>query len=164
MGDGRKNNPEWLAERLLQEGRKTDEFFRALSPEQLEVVLYTDGSCWKVKELLAHFLATEMGIFRLIEAILEGSSGIDADFDLDGYNERKVTQLRDVPTNELSNRFLEKRHESANLVASLNEEDLRKEGRHPFLGIAPLEDMIKLLYRHNQIHQRDVRLVLSGGE
>ena len=49
----------------------------------------------------------------------------------------------------------------ATVVAHMTPEDLPKVGRHPFLGAAPLEDIIKLLYRHNQIHQRDVRRLLS---
>jgi hypothetical protein len=45
----------------------------------------------------------------------------------------------------------------------LSADDLVKTGRHPWLGIAPLEDMIQLLYRHNQIHQRDIRKLLAEG-
>ncbi len=38
------------------------------------------------------------------------------------------------------------------MVASISQADLTEEGRHPYLGVAPLTDMIKLIYRHNQIH------------
>jgi hypothetical protein len=42
-------------------------------------------------------------------------------------------------------------------VAGLSEADLQKTGRHPFLGETSLAEMIKMVYRHNQIHYRDLR-------
>ena len=42
-------------------------------------------------------------------------------------------------------------------VRALPDQDLGKMGRHPYLGVASLADIIKLIYRHNQIHQRDFR-------
>jgi len=49
------------------------------------------------------------------------------------------------------------REKMATWVESLDEADLAKEGRHPFLGETTVEEMIKLVYRHNQIHYRDMR-------
>jgi hypothetical protein len=34
---------------------------------------------------------------------------------------------------------------------------LLHQGRHPFLGRAPLSEIIKIIYRHNQIHLREIR-------
>jgi len=48
-----------------------------------------------------------------------------------------------------------------NLVREMSAHDLQKVGRHPFLGLATIEDIIKLIYRHNQIHVRDMRKVLQ---
>jgi hypothetical protein len=39
--------------------------------------------------------------------------------------------------------------------------DLERIGRHPFLGVAPLVEMIKLVYRHNGIHIRDARKLVG---
>jgi len=47
------------------------------------------------------------------------------------------------------------------LVASMSTDDLARQGRHPFLGQATLSEMIKMVYRHNQIHYRDLRKVLG---
>jgi len=54
-------------------------------------------------------------------------------------------------------KFQDVRAKMATWVETLNEEDLQKEGRHPFLGETTVEEMIKLVYRHNQIHYRDMR-------
>ena len=131
---------------------KTLEFFRALTPGQLEQAVYTDGSVWSVRALLSHFVASEWAMRRLMENILDGGAGTPEDFDIDRYNERKVSQLKDSPVEELLQQFSELRIASASLVARMSPEDLRRTGRHPFLGMTDLEEIIKLLYRHLQIH------------
>jgi uncharacterized damage-inducible protein DinB len=153
--------PERLSERLLTEGHKTLDFFRHLSPEQWDLGIYSEGSGWAIQQLLAHFVATEAAFTRLIESVLAGGPGSPEGFDIDAYNERKVAQLRQASKDELLERFFELRQASASLVAAMTAEDLQKKGRHPYLGVAPLEDIVKLLYRHNQLHQRDVRRKLS---
>jgi hypothetical protein len=149
--------PQHLAERLRDEGQKTEEFFQSLAPEELEKTLYSDGNCWKVRQLLAHFVATEVAIGVLIENILAGGSGAPENFDINAYNERKVMQLHNLSPRELQEQFTQRRQASVRLVQGMDLEDLQKIGRHPFLGVTTVEEIVKLLYRHIQIHQRDVR-------
>jgi len=47
-------------------------------------------------------------------------------------------------------------------VQKMQESDLERKGRHPFLGITTLEEMLKLIYRHTMIHQRDIRRALEA--
>jgi hypothetical protein len=155
------NTPEHLADRLQTEGQKSLEFFRGLAPEQWDQTIYTEGSQWTVRQVLAHFVSTESSINRLIQNILEGGPGVSEGFDIDAYNERKVAALHEVPISELMDQFNQYRQRNVRVVVQMHPEDLIKTGRHPFLGIAPLVDIIKLLYRHNQIHQRDVRKVVK---
>lgn len=152
--------PARLAERLRSEGQKTLEFFQDLKSSQWDQQLYTEGSCWSIRLVLAHFVSSEASFFKLFENVLAGGQGAPEGFDIDAYNERKVDQLREMTPTDLLNRFAELRQESAMLVARMSPEDLSRTGRHPFLGVTRLEDMIKLLYRHNQIHLRDIRKVL----
>jgi hypothetical protein len=57
----------------------------------------------------------------------------------------------------LIDQFKRLRQETIELVLNMNTSDLEKQGRHPFFGMAALEDIIKLIYRHGQIHLRDIR-------
>jgi hypothetical protein len=155
------DTPTHLAERLRNEGEKTQEFFRVLTPAQWEQTVYTDGSIWSVRTIFSHFVATEASITRLIESILAGGPGSPEDFNLNAYNERKVNQLKETSPEELLQRFRELRIVSANLVAQMSQADLAKRGRHPHLGLTTLEEIIKLLYLHLQIHQRDIRRALN---
>jgi uncharacterized damage-inducible protein DinB len=152
---------ERLVERLRSEGQKTEEFFRSLTGSQLDRQLYADGSRWTVRQLLAHFVTAETGFLKLIENILAGGSGAAQDFDIDAYNEKYVSRLKDAALDDLLAQFARQRLTSIHLVEKMQPEDLEKTGRHPFLGVAPVEDILKLLYRHNQIHQRDVRKLLA---
>jgi hypothetical protein len=152
---------EHLADRLRHEGQKTLEFFAGLTPDQWEQPVYTEGANWIVRQVLAHFVATEVGIALLVKNILAGGPGSPEDFKLNDYNERRVAKLTGLSADELMRRFSENRETSANLVAGMTQADLLRTGRHPFLGIAALEDIIKMMYRHNQIHQREIRKVLG---
>ena len=149
-----------LVERLSTEGQKSLSFFQNLSPDQLETTVYTEGSSWTVQQVLAHFVSSEKGFYRLVENIQTGGSGTAEDFDIDVYNERKVADLRDISTSELMDQFSEARQRTVELVSEMDQSDLEKQGRHPFLGMATLADIIKLIYRHNQIHIREVRKVI----
>jgi hypothetical protein len=153
--------PERLVERLSSEGQKTLEFFCALSPEQWDLKVYSTGSQWNARQVLAHFVSAETAFIVLMENILEGGKGAPENFDIDRFNEHEVACLDLATPAELLEQFAIQRQASTRLVGCMTSEDLPKVGRHPFLGEAPLEDIVKLLYRHNQIHQRDVRRMIS---
>lgn len=154
-------SPEFLIDRLRDEGEKSIDFFLEISPEKWETRIYTDGSQWTVRQILAHFALAESSLCRLVENIVNGGSGTPEDFDLNAYNERKVSSSSSLTDSELVDLFRENRRNTISLVSKLSITDLKKKGRHPFLGHASLVDIIKLIYRHNQIHIREIRQALS---
>jgi len=154
--------PQFLAERMKAEGERTVEFFSTLPPDSWGKTVYSDGSCWAVRQVLAHFVSAEAAYGRLIENIQAGGSGAPDDFDIDAYNERKVASLSQVSPPDLLQQFDRFRKRNTQIVSSMTQADLARQGRHPFLGKTELAEIIKLLYRHNQIHQRDIRKHLAG--
>jgi hypothetical protein len=153
--------PERLAERLASESQKTLEFFRALAPEQWDCVVYSQGPAWTARHLLAHFVSAEQAITRLIEDINSGGAGAPEDFDIDGFNATDVAEFVKHTPEELLVEFEQSRRACVSLVNKLLPADLSKNGRHPFLGRVAVEDIIKMLYRHDQIHLRDLRRLLK---
>jgi uncharacterized damage-inducible protein DinB len=153
------DTPEGLSERLLREGEKVLAFFQDLDSERFERPVYSEGADWSVREVLAHFVSTEKAFSSLLENVLGGGSGAPEGFDIDAYNQRKVAALKDMAVQDLLVEFQEQRLRTAESVANLDVEQLQRMARHPFLGVAPLVDIIKLIYRHNQIHLRDVRRI-----
>jgi hypothetical protein len=156
-----QNTVNKLAEKLQIEGEKTMEIFRSFQSEDWDRLIYSDGADWKVRNILAHFVVTEIYIPNLIRDILQGGQGVSENFDLDLFNQAKVSELVDLSPGELLELFISSRAETIQLVLHLSNSDLTKQGRHPFLGITNLEEIIQLIYRHTQIHQRDLRRILS---
>jgi hypothetical protein len=155
-----------LAERLADEGRKTMEFFEHLTADQWDAVIYPadapEGSGWFVRHILAHFVSSEAANALVVEDISKGGVGAPENFDVDRFNAKQLTLQENKSPKELLDKFAALRERTVALVNRFSEADLARQGRHPFFGLAPVEDIIKLIYRHNQIHQRDIRKVIGG--
>ncbi len=156
------DTPEFLAERLQTEGEKTAAFFAALSTAQWQTPVYTEGQTWTVRSVLAHFVTAERGFLNLFADIRAGGPGASEDFDIDRYNASQQEKTIEISPVELLNQFRTVRAQMTALVASFTQEDLQKQGRHPFLGLTTLAEMVKMVYRHNQIHLRDLRKLLES--
>ncbi len=146
-----------LAAQLESNGAKTARFFRSLSPSDWNRKVYSDGAHWQVQEILGHIAQAEDSVLRLVNHILKGGAGTPEDFDLDAYNDRKVSEVRASTPQEMVELFCERRANTVARVGELSSEQLSLEGRHPFLGQAKVADMLKLMYLHVDLHLRDVR-------
>lgn len=153
--------PAFLAERLQSEGAKTFDFFSSLTDEQWQTDVYTEGTTWSVRNVLAHFVMAEKSFLILFARIRESGPGVPEGFDIDRHNARRQQEVAALSPDELLDQFKTVRAQMASWVTALNADDLEKRGRHPFLGMTTLLEMIKMVYRHNQIHLRDLRRALS---
>ncbi len=156
--------PTFLAERLKAEGEKTVAFFASLTDAQWQSDVYTEGTTWNVRNLLAHFVMAEKSFVKLFANIREGGPGVPEGLDVDRYNARHQQETVALSPQELLEQFKIVRAAMIAWVAALSAADLEKCGRHPYLGVTTLAEMIKLTYRHNQTHLRDLRHTLSGGQ
>ena len=156
-------SPAFLSERLKTEGEKTVAFFASLTEKQWQSTVYTEDANWTMRNVLAHFVTAEKGFVKLFADILAGGPGATDDFDIDRYNARQQEKTADLTPQQLLEEFKSTRAEMAAWVATLSEPDLEKQGRHPFLGVVSLGEMIKMIYRHNQLHQRDSKKTLGEG-
>lgn len=155
---------ERIARRLRQDGEKTAAFFEGLSPEAWRQQVYTTGSQWTVRDVLAHFLSAEISFEALVTDITGGGQGAPRDLDIVEFNEREVPKLGHLGPLELLERYKAARSATVELVMSMDERDLPKVGYHPWFGEVDVGDMLKLVYRHNMIHYRDIRKSLRDGE
>jgi hypothetical protein len=153
--------PAFLAERLKTEGTKTYDFFTSLTDDQWYIEVYTEGTTWSVRNILAHFLMAEESFLKLFANIREAGRGVPEDFDIDAYNARHQQKAAALAPRELLEQFKIARAKMMNWVSTLSAADLEKPGRHPFLGVTTLAEMIKMVYRHNQIHTRDLRQAIE---
>jgi hypothetical protein len=153
-----------LIMRLQQEGVNTLGFFRGLPAEVWSQQVYDTGPEWDVRQVLCHFVSAEESLVRLFARIVATGEGVADDFDIDRWNASKVSKMHDMAPAQLIGEFETLRANTLAWAATLAETDLDKVGRHPFLGMDRVENMVKLLYRHTLLHQRDVRKALDTGQ
>jgi hypothetical protein len=150
-----------LAGKLKLEGEKFIDIFSGLTDEQWKAEVYTEGETWTIRNVLAHFVTSERGLVKLFESIRQGGTGAAEDFSIDRYNASQQVKTKDFTSVELLEQYKEIRMNTVAWVSSLKEEELEIKGRHPFLEVTTLREMIKMLYIHNQVHYRDLKKVIK---
>lgn len=150
-----------LAEKLKTEGEKFIEIFSGLTDDQWKAEVYTEGELWTIRNVLAHFVTSERGLVKLFQSIQQGGAGAADDFSIDRYNASQQTKTKDFTAPELLEQYKEVRANTVAWVSGVKDEELELKGRHPFLEITTLREMVKMLYIHNQIHYRDLKKVLK---
>ncbi len=150
-----------LANKLQSEGEKFSAFFASLTPQDWSSQVYTEGSVWTIRSILAHLMTAERAFLKLFEDIRQGGPGASEDFVIDRYNARQQEKTRDIAPADLLQQYRDTRQQMMAWVAALPDADLERVGRHPFLGVTTLREMIKMIYIHNQTHYRDIRRVMK---
>ena len=150
-----------LADKLNSEGDKFIVLFAGLRDDQWQAEVYTEGEKWTLRTVLSHFVTSERGLVRLFEQIRLGGAGAADDFSIDRYNASQQQKTKDLSPQELLEQYQAVRADSVAWTLSLELTDLEKQGKHPFLGMTSLREMIKMLYIHNQVHYRDMKKVLK---
>ncbi len=150
-----------LADKLKSEGEKFYSLFAGLVDDQWNQEVYTEGTTWTVRNVLAHFVTSERGLVKLFERIRVSGEGAANDFSIDRYNAAQQQRTKDLSPQELLEQYKDVRSHSVAWTLSISDEDLEKQGRHPYLGFVKIREMLKTLYVHNQLHYRDMKKVLK---
>ena len=150
-----------LADKLKSEGERFATLFAGLTDEQWQSEVYTEGESWTIRNVLSHFVTSERGLLKLFERIRTTGEGSAEEFSIDRYNAAQQHKTKELSPQELLEQYKTIRADAVVWTLSLSESDLEKVGRHPFLGMTTLREMIKMLYIHNLTHYRDMKKVLK---
>lgn len=150
-----------LADKLKSEGEKIHAIFSEFRDSQWDVEVYTEGTTWTIRNVLAHLVTSERGLIKLFEQIRQGGEGASMDFSIDRYNASMQARSKELTPAELLEQYRSIRAGSIAWTSALSESELEIRGRHPFLGMTTIREMIKMLYIHNQTHYRDMKKVLK---
>ncbi len=150
-----------LSEKLKSEGDRMLSIFSGLGDDQWKQEVYTEGTLWTIRDVLAHFVTSERGLIKLFEQIRQGGTGAASDFSIDRYNAAMQERTKEMTPQELLEQYRQVRVNSVEWVYGLNEAELEITGRHPFLGQTVIREMIKMLYIHNLTHIRDMKRTLK---
>lgn len=153
-----------LLKRLHEEGQKSVAFFSALTPAQLDQPVYSVGPEWRVRDVLAHLALAERLFSHYNREVLQGGPGAPEDFDIDGFNLTHTAEGRAADPANLVAEFQAARAETLALVAQMEDADFDRRAYHPFLGHTTLDQILKILYRHTMLHERDARKALETGQ
>lgn len=151
-----------IQKRLRDEGDKLLALFEGLMPEQWQTVIYTDGMTWTIKDLLAHQISAEGEFQYYGRDVLNGGEGAPEGFDIKAFNNREVAKKIDRTPAELLSDFRSTRQATIDFVSTIHDDQFALQGRHPFFGMMTIEDLFKLIYRHNMMHARDIRKALGA--
>ena len=154
----------WLTERLVDDGQKTVAFFVELPDQAWDQQVYASGVGWKVRQILGHFVSAERAYTHYLQDVLRGGVGVPSGFDIDEFNESETPSFVDVPPTALLDEYRTARQELIRMASSLSPNDLDRRGRHPWFGDVDVRFMLKLAYRHQMLHVRDIRKALASGE
>ena len=149
-----------LAEKLKSEGEKFFTIFNGLKNNQWDMEVYTEGATWTIRNVLSHLVTSERGLIKLFEQIRLGGEGASLDFSIDRYNASMQARNKELTETELLKQYQEVRANSVVWVSNLKDEEVEIKGRHPFLGVTTIREMIKMLYIHNQTHYCEIKKVL----
>ena len=150
-----------LAEKLKTEGEKIASIFSNLTDEQWQTEVYTEGTTWTIRNVLSHLVTSERGLLKLFKQIREGGPGAADDFSIDRYNAAMQARTLELKPQQLLEQYKSIRADAVEWTSALSETDLEIQGRHPFLGMTTMREMIKMLYIHNLTHYRDMKKVLK---
>jgi hypothetical protein len=152
-----------IRKRLQAEGEKTIGFFMAISAEEWEKQIYSTGSKWRVRNVLAHFISAERAYQLYLQDVLQGGRGAPDSLDIDQFNEAEVSNMQGTPA-ELMDTYQQVRQDTLLFTAELEESDLTRTANHPWFEDKDVGWYLKLLYRHNTMHRMDIRKSLKRGE
>lgn len=137
-------------------------FFGSLTPAQLNREIYHDGARWTSRQVMAHFVTIERSMHSLFKDILSGGAGSPRDFDVDRFNKSQTAKLNAVDIDDLIVRFRRVRLRTIAMVEDMAESDLDRKGHHAFHGHGRLEKFIRWAYEHAQLHETDIRKILTS--
>lgn len=146
-----------LADKLIAEGERTVAFFNALSPDAWEMPVYAEGPGWKVRDAYEHLILSEETLSLLFEQVVREGRGVEEGYNIDAFNAAHTGELSALSVGQLAARYSATRLRTAEFTRGLTDEQLAIRARHPALGESTLEEMIKLIYVHHNLHMRDVR-------
>ena len=150
-----------LAEKLRSEGERFVAIFSGLNDDQWSQEVYTEGTTWTIRNMLAHLVTSERGLIKLFEQIRQGGTGAAEDFSIDRYNAAMQERTKDSTPADLIEQYKQIRGNSVAWVSGLKEDELEIIGRHPFLEMTTIREMIKMLYIHNMTHYRDMKKAMK---
>ncbi|MEZ4517641.1 MAG: DinB family protein [Chloroflexota bacterium] len=133
----------------------------SMSDSDWDQPAFAEDSEWRMIDAFRHIVDSEKGMTGLIIQIKAGGEGVPPDFDIDRWNQRVVTKLKDKTAADLFSEMDANRRTLLGVIESLEPEDWDKQGRHGSLQIMSIEEICYLIADHEQAHMESMKAVLA---
>lgn len=135
---------------------KSKEIFDALTPEQWGMPIFDEPDSWTMRDLVAHFIATEAVLLQIAQDIAAGGEGTPEGMQLDTWNREQVDRMAGVDLAQLLSRMDASRQKTIDWLQGVDDTILNLEGRHPTLGTTNVEMVVFSIYAHQLLHMREI--------
>ena len=133
-----------------------------LTDEEWHGAAYSEeGGDWRVLDILRHVTDSERGMTAMMAQLKAGGAGVSDDFDLNRWNRRVVEKLQGKTAADMRAALVENRAALFAFIDTLDEEDWEKKGRHASGHILTIEQVCKLIARHERDHLAEIRAAVG---
>lgn len=155
---------EKLVLKLERSKNDVQAFFESIDEKNWDRIVYpTDSSePWQIQDIFSHLIISEESFLVLFNQMCAGREIIQNTINIDQFNAEHQKQFDSISKEEVINRFLVSRQNMIQFVMKISQKELSIVGDHPALGISKLEDMIKLIPIHDQMHMKDIKKILTS--
>lgn len=137
------------------------ELAATMTAEDWDKLAYSEGSEWRVIDILRHVVDSEKGMTALIVQLKAGGDGVPPDFDLNRWNQRSVTKMQEKSAADLLSDMEVNRANLLTVIDGLDEDDWSRQGRHASLKIMTIEEVCNLIADHERAHTEAIALVVG---
>jgi hypothetical protein len=116
---------------------------------------------WTIADLVRHLAGAEQSMTGLMRSIREGGSGVPADFDLNRWNNSRLTKVRHKSPSEIMADMEENRALLFEFMDALAEADWDKAGRHGSGRILTIAEICAVIADHDRRHMADIERALN---
>lgn len=136
-------------------------FLQALTPEQWERVVFSEGEGWTVTAIVAHLIDGERGMSIQVHKIRKGEEATPEGFDLHRWNAGVTRRISERDPARLLAALESTRAKTLEVMASLKDEDWERTGRHPSRGMISVEQYYETISSHERQHLADMQRALD---
>ena len=111
---------------------------------------------WSICEILHHIAIGEAANLQLVTRAIAGEPVVMEGFDLDAWNVAQVAQYADQPASVALERLQSTRQDTLQILQNLSEQELAVSLDHPGWGEMTVEQLLRALGLHDQMHRRDI--------
>jgi len=153
-----RDKKEHYIKELAQARTSLINVLNALTDEQLQTPIISEGQTWNVLDIVAHLLENERAMSIHVHKIRQGKETVPENFDLDQWNAGLKKRVGDTPPLEqLLEDLAQTRAKTLEVLESIKDDEWELQGRHPLRGKITVEQYYETIAGHDSWHTKDIK-------